>query len=428
MKISANHFGVCIHPNNYDIGPGSTFDKTVDYLGSTAIRWPSGVAEWDEYRHNDGTLLKLLRGPTTANDQIATLMETIAYAERKGLKIHLVVPTKTFWINGVIDRMGLVNIAKVYVDIIAAHSCIVSIELGNEYWGIELIGKDGQVAKMTAAQYAQTVNIWINALISNGLREKSAAKIFVQGTNYWNFDIPVDAIGTSIDYYKRKHVDGIVNHFYPGTLPQAMRQEEANGHGPVIAMKRGYTVEAGYRDDLLYYISETNAFSKADDPIIRQRQATILVAIMHKLILQGVDLIDFWGANYQSLNTRLTGVREGQMFATPGGAMVRLMRYHLGGFSAQPGTLPNHPYSFCFRNESTKKLCWIICNWSDSTIPIKLPSSLAAAPKTKTFVYSINNPLTDDVDGYDSGLPVGQIRTENDRNVLRPYEVVSIRI
>ena len=347
MVVNSAHFGVNAHWGNYDMLPGGTFERSVDLLGATSIRWPGGSVT-ENLSPTDGTLASAFDG-AAGPDGIAPLREVAAFCVAKGRKLQLVVPTRHMTRASIATWAH--RVLRVERDYPGLLDCI---GIGNEYWG------DGG----TEAAYAAVATLWVRALVAAGANALGIP-IYVQAPEYWGTTAPA-AIASLLATDVRRHIAGADQHFYPGPLAHAIRRDLCFDN-----LDASFPASMGYRPNLSRWMSEWNMSSQAPVPVTGMESSTGLIAAFHQMIRRGIDRATVWSVNYQNQGMKLTGIApDGSVFLTPRGAAFQLLRAHTMGCEAVDQHLVTHPACLSFSFGHARLRTTFLCNTSGGAVNV----------------------------------------------------------
>jgi Ca2+-binding RTX toxin-like protein len=335
-------------------GQGGTFDEAANLLNVSNIRFPGGTVterNFDINNPNSGPI----GFPET--QRFLGITEFLEFTIATDRGVNIVLPTSRFFsgeANHVQDRpreivTSYLSDTLKFVERLLTRgdtgadalpdSNVVSIQIGNEYWGIGLTEREyGAVVNLLAAPLQSL----LDQLVGRNLPQP---KILVQMADPWgkHFTLPdgfnanlswnekllranQDIINQISNPLSRAAVDGLVEHFYSrhnGSFISNTGSSFTNFINTDFAIWSA----AGFGGRELHITEWNNNNNNASQYGLKG--ASLLIAQMEAMIRMGVDAAYAWPV--QSGTTDLAGGIGQQPALTPVGAAFRLMSESIVG-------------------------------------------------------------------------------------------------
>ncbi len=286
---------------------GGTFDDKVKLLGVTGLRYPGGSLTEDffDIRNPDS-----FRG-TSYNGKVSDLMPLstfLNYANREGIGVTLVVPTRHALSDGVygvrdVDTVYLKDLYGFITDVLKGRygfADIEAIEIGNEYWGA------GQMSSREYGVVASAFSLTIQRAINDhkALLQPSAqfleplisVQIGQRGQSESLSGNELNQIVMSqFDLKEAEAVDAVVAHYYTNDHPT----EYLKGDNRFNRMKAWESNPAFGNLSLL--VTEWNVASP-NSTQLGFRQPASLIAMFTEMLYEDVDAAFVWPIQHNTKN------------------------------------------------------------------------------------------------------------------------------
>ena len=314
IQFTKNHFGVNIVSSQNNFAENSPFQKALDYLGPTSVRYPGGTITEEYFDPNSDFFERIFETDrptvTCANgDQVAAVRSTLAYAADRNLTVDFVLPTEHLLKDGptgarVVDEQALSKLMSKVDGLLGGRYGDVHIgtfEIGNEYF----VG-----GRMTAGEYGMITDRLTRELSSAYDRYEAShpedtswhePTIAVQSGPGWLPDENQKIID-SLSPAARSEIDEVIGHYYPKQF------EHVKNFGGFYKNFEAWESAKGL-EDVKVFVSEWNVKNSMDaDKGLYQ--ASSFVHAFHELGEQNVDFASAWGVQHRNIDSSLTFMRK----------------------------------------------------------------------------------------------------------------------